>query len=940
MPFSAANRIQRRPQPSPRIVMATPSSQMDPIPPDLESQFQTDCNIAESQPDTVMADASTPAPSPFTLDADHQMDDNGDGAEENANGSEGNPPTQIDIFQGIPSLFGGNDENESIPQTPPFSQLNGAGAGAEIKELPSCSSSSPSPQPTAEVHDFPVLPTSQHNQDLLSPYPFIDPVLDPRLGTQMPDSGASSPKEYYGSVEDNESSPSPEPLPPGRKHRYRFRSETPDSESERREYEFRDRDRGVITTHLDWDESGNYDPAEEGKKIRRAVDADKGDNSKKRRSGQAGVDENGDPRPKRPKAFSLSRARLIGASCVYTISLTSKAGRELLEKYQGQDNWPEDEWNILSDKHVAETLRNEEEVDDGDEPGRRKMLRPRRRLVRYNSSSSTEDLPPIPDPLGVESDLRHHPAARGCVKCRQEGKKCSLRDTGSTWPCVDCLQAHGDDDVVQCQLIQPPAKKTTCENCEEGGKDCSYDDPDTDHALACQQCQKVELCCVAAPDMDSLPHRITYTPPPGVKYTPYRPFVTCTACRQAKKPCSLKSKADDPPCRSCAKAAIPCTFEKLVPTNAGKQKATEQTEPVVEAVEGTEQVETLNLADTRRDSGIATTTLAERPRPNGVIRNSTTTRPTTAEGIRSFTSGVPNASASLAATKAKQQTTLRPWLNTRPANRIRHINPTSLAPATPSTTSYIPPDPKTPASYHLLPPAGPDRAPMTDSHNNAGFFREIVTAFPHPITFQTKPPPPPSGAGGGSTAGCSFCADPSFGLLGMSWKKPAVVQWRDRRGFTEIMDGHREASSSVRGAAMCHACVSARVDVLACEGHELESAVPPGGTGREELDKRAADMWVRLGDKRSAEGDFWCSVCPNAAVWRCVAVQEGGGREGCGLGFCQECRGGWEKRGGDLQGLLEGRLATEGGVVECRADAAFLLEEGLLMRNVWSECME
>ncbi|GME47133.1 hypothetical protein GTA08_BOTSDO00437 [Neofusicoccum parvum] len=425
---------------------------------------------------------------------------------------------------------------------------------------------------------------------------------------------------------------------------------------------------------------------------------------------------------------------------------------------------------------------------------------------------------------------------------------------------------------------------------------------------------------MAGPDEDALPKRITYTPPPGVEYVPYRPFVACTACRKARKGCSLKKKADQPPCRACQKADIPCTFEKLYPVNPGKQKATAiDDSPVASSSAGgpvRDEEPANNGPSKKRDSGIAGMTPMNKKQQAGP----STAPKVNADGITTFRTGANTASAHC-------NRTLPRAANKPRMDRIIHINPhsTLIDPRSLTIQSYHPTNPNTPAAYHLPPPPA-DRLEMTDSAGHTGHFREMVTALAHPVTFSLA----------ASSRGCRFCADPTFGLVGLSFKKASVIAWADGRGCTEVLDGHRGHGAAP--AAMCRACVLARVDVLACPGHELASLFPPGAS-RAEVDAAVAAQAARFGERGGGgEGERWCCVCPLPAVWRCCAEQGGGAEEGgCGLFFCQECREGWDAVGGDLQVLLEQKLATEGGVVECRADAAFLLEQGMLMKNVQAD---
>ncbi|KAL0258947.1 hypothetical protein SLS55_006452 [Diplodia seriata] len=995
-----------------------PSSQMASMPPDFETQFTTECSLDETHSDVDIPDAHETNASPFSQPAPFTLGQGWDFSDvaETVEGSADEEQSQIDIFQGI-SLFGdGGEMEEGVPETPPFSTENGTHPSTTSPALGEAGH-------VSHVYDLP-------------PSPFeLDPMLDPRLGTQIPSS--LSPYEYYGSAEDNEEWVGGEV---DRDGSVQSGSETPeDFPRGHAKYELRDRDKAVVTTHLDWDKSGNYNPEEEGRRPKKPNGVER-NGSRKRRSGPHEgnqLDENRQPRQKKAKVYSLAYARLIGASFILTVNMKSEAGKQLAAKYQGDDNWPDESYNFVSDEYLAQNLveSDNEDGEGGDEPGslgrRRKLLRPRKRHVRYRSPCFDDELlPPIADPLGIHDDLRNHPAARGCIECRLDGKSCSLRKSDATWPCLECQEKHAGEDFVQCELVVPPTKKTACEACVEADKECSYDDPDANCGVACRQCAEAHLTCMAGPDLDSLPRRTTYTPPPGVTYTLYRPFVACTACRQVKRSCSLKSKQDNPPCRACEKAGIPCTFEKLIPTNAGKQKASPKAtvpedspvRPLKASVGGISApapstfrlpLRTASKTSTGSQTHIYSSSAAHRAathsaktpgsRPGGLttitppsklrqlpLTSSSTMstisnpRHTTGSstGITSFRSGARTAT-DVAFTRHLQQQKLAQSGNLRQRqrqrqqqqqqkqqqnrnpDRVTHINPSSTLHHGPSATQdYQPPAdaPDIPAAYHILPPPGVHASDtMTDAAGRVGYYREIVTALAHPVVFDLSPHNNNRNEQDNlSSTCCRFCLHPAFAIHGLSWKKAAVMAWRDGRGFTEIAGGHASSMpggvGSVEPARMCRACVLRRVDVLSCAGGhaDMECVVDAVGMGVVERNEWVAAMVQRLEERR--RGDMWCVVCPSPAVWRCCSAQEedddededelglvrappGEGEGGCGLFLCDDCKGEWEVCGRDLQALLEQKLSTERGVMNCRADAGFLLDQGLLMKTVEAELM-
>ncbi|KAK8247447.1 hypothetical protein HDK90DRAFT_393367, partial [Phyllosticta capitalensis] len=174
---------------------------------------------------------------------------------------------------------------------------------------------------------------------------------------------------------------------------------------------------------------------------------------------------------------------------------------------------------------------------------------------------------PLADPAGEHDDLRGHPAARGCIRCREVNEHCDLRKAGGVWPCVQCVTHFAGSKHIPCELITPPDRKQACEPCKDAEIDCSYaveegEEVLDDHSAPCRQCAASNQPCIAGPH--AMPRRATYTPPPGMKYIKARAFVSCAPCRRARKHCSLRKKEDEPPCKSCSDSGTECTFEKVV----------------------------------------------------------------------------------------------------------------------------------------------------------------------------------------------------------------------------------------------------------------------------------------------------------------------------------------------------------------------------------------
>lgn len=73
----------------------------------------------------------------------------------------------------------------------------------------------------------------------------------------------------------------------------------------------------------------------------------------------------------------------------------------------------------------------------------------------------------IPDPAGEDNDLTGHPVARGCKKCRLEDIECSMISDGR-YPCSSCQNGK-----FECQRIVEIIATERCERCER------YDQPDS-----------------------------------------------------------------------------------------------------------------------------------------------------------------------------------------------------------------------------------------------------------------------------------------------------------------------------------------------------------------------------------------------------------------------------------------------------------------------------
>ncbi|KAL5402731.1 hypothetical protein PMIN03_010420 [Paraphaeosphaeria minitans] len=278
---------------------------------------------------------------------------------------------------------------------------------------------------------------------------------------------------------------------------------------------------GAATTHIDIDQSGNYDPVDETRKrtvkpriVRQAKQAQQNKKKQKQDYGKGKGEQ-------KPKLIFRRKIKAIGT---------------VLNITDNQDNWP--------DGHSI--------IDSEEEAEREELLA----FSRKDTPTPTHNLG-LSDPAGEYGDLTGHPAVRGCKSCRIDGNKCSMITDGD-YPCQDCV-----DKETQCEPIINSGIFGPCNRCVEQHLPCSYENNNGEpHMAMCDECLEA----------DSLDCKVR--PPRGYKfdridldrdhYGEDRKWVSCTHCREENKRCSLKKKTDKPPCKRCKKQKIGCHFYDVV----------------------------------------------------------------------------------------------------------------------------------------------------------------------------------------------------------------------------------------------------------------------------------------------------------------------------------------------------------------------------------------
>jgi hypothetical protein len=341
-------------------------------------------------------------------------------------------------------------------------------------------------------------------------------------------------------------------------------------------------------TWWDADDSGNYDPALEGKQ-------DKG--KKKIRlvphqstSGEEVVSDTLPENKRRLEQFGLaSRQRGCAFTLTFPYSALGEQGKALVNKIK--DHWPAKYHNTLSDEYIAQQVKEMTQLAKNNPYMLRSRIDTDSKEKKITANEAPDEC--IMDPAGIEADLSYHPVARGCVGCRTFDVPCSLLDNESTWPCEAC-----QEDSCDCELIIPPLKKSTCEQCRRKRLRCSYSYENSDTGKPCSHCESSRSPCIAAPAPGAIRERVRYdrdySSRKNFDYKERR-YVTCTACRADKLDCELRKKTDEPPCLSCISRGLSCTFQDV----ARRKKKAARVKPKMEAKLEIERKEQLLKAQGR-----------------------------------------------------------------------------------------------------------------------------------------------------------------------------------------------------------------------------------------------------------------------------------------------------------------------------------------------------
>ena len=313
----------------------------------------------------------------------------------------------------------------------------------------------------------------------------------------------------------------------------------------------------LITTWLDEDKSGDYDPEKEGQPLIKL------NVPKRRLEGASSGTFSDASRIKRPKVVSHQYGRLLGRSHPITFRLESTKGKELQQNLGTTgDNWPLVDGQLPYKNVIIKEL-TPEPFDNNDYADRYRL---RQRAEDLNCNDD------ISDGKDVVSELHlGHPAARGCKNCISLALECPLLNDNNMYPCLHCLE-----DGIDCELVMPPLKKRACERCRKVRRPCSYYLNDQDHDKPCTACSASGVHpCVAGPKSGKVrtgpSYNVAQINPVATQVADNRKTVSCTPCRRDKKRCTLRSKEDFGPCKYCKQNDSSCTFEDLPRKNPSKK---------------------------------------------------------------------------------------------------------------------------------------------------------------------------------------------------------------------------------------------------------------------------------------------------------------------------------------------------------------------------------
>ncbi|KAK5116099.1 hypothetical protein LTR85_009381 [Meristemomyces frigidus] len=291
---------------------------------------------------------------------------------------------------------------------------------------------------------------------------------------------------------------------------------------------------GFVSTWIDKDDTGNYEPSEEFRRPK----ARRNRLKFRERDYVGSIFDSADEEAVSGAGGPLERLKLIAE-----LKFSSEAGKKAFRE------------------HVSNLPAKRELERDAFSTGYRLRKKTSTAASRHAIAQHLDrpaDAPDVPD------DLTGHPIARGCWECLGLGIRCPLLDDEHGWPCVTCLEDDHD-----CDLVTPPVRKRACERCKRTRKPCSYNET-FDHSGPCEDCANGGFRCVAGPLKESVRTRIRYDrdwekdPLLSKKADkPKKTYWTCQQCREAGRSCSFSNGGSGEDCTFCSEMDSICIPEKV-----------------------------------------------------------------------------------------------------------------------------------------------------------------------------------------------------------------------------------------------------------------------------------------------------------------------------------------------------------------------------------------
>ncbi|GAB1736134.1 hypothetical protein NU219Hw_g6184t1 [Hortaea werneckii] len=288
---------------------------------------------------------------------------------------------------------------------------------------------------------------------------------------------------------------------------------------------------GFMSTWIDHDETGNYDPNEELRQRRARI-------WRRRPRTHAEDDENVSLGPKEDGNKIKTALLSVAENLEVTLHFASDAGKSAFRDHVKR-------LSAAPRQEPRDFTRGQRLRDCG------------RDKFTHGDAGKRLKTELTSDP-SFPSSLVGHPSARGCWGCLALHIRCPLLDDERGWPCYACYE-----DDHHCDLILPPPRKLACERCKRKKQICSFAYT-SDHSGPCEDCASEGCDCEAAPRKESIIPRIRYDrdykKDPLPKKTLAKTSGGCLVSDTEEKACSHCVAGKD--CLECKRTGNVCDPKK------------------------------------------------------------------------------------------------------------------------------------------------------------------------------------------------------------------------------------------------------------------------------------------------------------------------------------------------------------------------------------------